>query len=247
MADPLPLLILLVVGFVAGVINVIAGGGSFLTLPVLIFLGLPATVANGTNRIGVLTQNVSAVWGFHRFQVLDWRWALIVSVPSAIGGIVGAWAALQIGDDAFRRILSVVMVVLTVATLFAPDPVTRRRDVRSPTSWLVMIGFFFVGVYGGFLQAGVGLMILTMTTWSGIDLVRGNAIKVLSNSLLTFLALAIFATQARVHWPFGIALGVGNLLGGQVGVHLAVGRGHAWIKGVLTATVIVLAIRLWFS
>lgn len=239
-------LILVAAGIVASIINVLAGGGSFLTLPILIFLGLPATVANGTNRVGVLMQNAGAVWGFHRAGVLDWRWALTASLPALAGAALGTWAAFHVSDDLFRRILAIVMVAATAATLFAPPP---RADVRpdGARSRVVWIGFFIVGLYGGFLQAGVGLLVLAITSWSGLDLVRGNAIKVVSVFLLTVLALALFAAGNRVHWPMGLALALGNTIGGLLGVRLAVRKGHRWIKGFVTVTVIAFAIQLWIG
>ena len=246
MDDAAAYALLIAAGIVASIVNVLAGGGSFLTLPILIFLGLPSVVANATNRVGVLMQNVSAVWGFHSAGVLDWRWALIASVPAVIGSAIGTWAALYVGDELFRRILAIVMVVITLATLFAPDP---RPDLaaRSSRSWVVVVGFFLVGVYGGFLQAGVGFLVLAITTWSGLDLVRGTAIKIVAVLLVTVLALAIFAINGTIHWPMGIALAVGNTIGGLIGVRLAVAKGHRWLKGVVTVTIIAFAIRLWWS
>ena len=102
-----PLAALFAVGLVSGALNVVAGGGSFLTLPVLLFVGLPAGEANATNRLGVLAQNVTGVWGFHRASSLDWRWAKAASVPALAGAALGAWMALQMSDFAFRRLLSV--------------------------------------------------------------------------------------------------------------------------------------------
>lgn len=246
MDDAFAYLLLVAAGIVASVINVLAGGGSFLTLPILIFLGLPSVVANGTNRVGVLMQNLSAVWGFHAAGVLDWRWALTASVPALVGSALGTWAALYVGDELFRRILAIVMVVITVCTLFAPEP---RRDLaaRSSRSWVVAFGFLLVGLYGGFLQAGVGFLVLAITSWSGLDLVRGNAIKIVTVLLVTVLALAIFAMHGTIHWPMGIALAVGNTIGGLLGVRLAVAKGHRWLKGVVTVTIVVFAIRLWWS
>jgi uncharacterized protein len=243
---PLQYLLLIAAGIVASVVNVVAGGGSFLTLPILIFLGLPTVMANGTNRVGVLMQNASAVWGFHSAGVLDWRWALTASVPALVGSAIGTWAALYVGDDLFRRILAIVMVVITLATLAAPDP---RPDLaaRSSRSWLVVLGFLLVGVYGGFLQAGVGFVVLAITTWSGLDLVRGNAIKIVTVLLVTVLALAIFAMNGSIHWPMGLALAVGNTIGGLLGVRLAIAKGHRWLKGAVTVTIIAFAVRLWFQ
>jgi uncharacterized protein len=239
-------LLLVAAGVVASILNVIAGGGSFLTLPVLIFLGLPTVVANGTNRVGVLMQNASAIWGFHQARVLDWRWALTASVPALLGAVIGTWAAFHVGDDLFRRILAIVMVIVTLATLFAPDP-KGDAAARPTNSRAVAFGFLLVGLYGGFLQAGVGFLVLAITTWAGLDLVRGNAIKVVSVMLVTVLALAMFAANGSIHWPMGVALAIGNTIGGLIGVRLAVAKGHRWIKGVVTVTVIAFAIRLWWS
>ena len=118
---------------------------------------------------------------------------------------------------------------------------------RSSRSWLVVLGFLLVGVYGGFLQAGVGFVVLAITTWSGLDLVRGNAIKIVTVLLVTVLALAIFAINGTIHWPMGLALAVGNTIGGLLGVRLAIAKGHRWLKGAVTVTIIAFAVRLWFQ
>ena len=118
MTGPLSVALLFGAGLVAGTVNVLAGGGSFLTLPVLIFVGLPPGVANATNRVGVLLQNVGAVWGFHRHRVLPWRGALWASLPAMAGAVLGTWGALEIGDDAFRQVLAFLMVAVTLWSLW---------------------------------------------------------------------------------------------------------------------------------
>ncbi len=239
---------LAVAGLVAGAINVIAGGGSFLILPLLIFFGLPASLANGTNRVGVLSQNLGGILGFHRHRAIDWPWALKASIPAMAGAALGVWAALEVPDFAFKRILSVAMVVVTVWSLFnqGRKPVATRV-LKPPTHWFVVAGFFVVGLYGGFIQAGVGFLVLAITSAAGMDLVRGNAVKLLSVMLLTLLSLAVFAGAGQVDWPRGLALAVGNWGGAVIGVRLAVLKGHAWLQQVVTFTVILFAILLWFS
>lgn len=235
-------------GFVAGALNVVAGGGSFLTLPVLIFLGLPAGVANGTNRVAVLMQNVGAVWAFHRYRVIEWHRAADAIVPGLAGAALGAWLALHVGDREFRRILAFLMVAVTLWTLL--DPRTRGSDAPARPRlgcWGVRAGFLLVGVYGGFVQAGVGFLVLALTTMAGMDLVRGNALKVLSVLALTGLSLAIFATAGTVEWTPGLVLGAGSLLGSLVGARLTVRKGHRWIQGVVTLTVIAFALALWLE
>ena len=244
---PWSYLLLALVGFVASVLNVIAGGGSFFTLPVLIFLGLPAVVANGTNRIGVIAQNASAVWEFHRRRVLDWRWALAASLPAALGAIGGAWLALDVDDREFRRILAVLMVAVTLWTVIDPLKRVRATAVRSAWSPGVAAGMFIAGVYGGFVQAGVGFLLIAVTTLAGIDLVRGSAIKVLTVGVVTVVAGAVFLWHGDVHWPAAGALAAGSLAGGRAGVSLTILKGHRWLEHAVSATSIVFAVLLWLS
>jgi len=239
-------LLLIAAGVVGGALNVVAGGGSFLTLPVLILMGLPAGVANGTNRVGVLVQNAGAVWTFRRSGVWDPAWALQAAIPSILGAIAGTLVATWMHDDLFRRILSWLMIVMSLWTLW--DPIGRRRTAigghRVHLGWGALIGFFLAGIYGGFVQAGVGFILLAVTTLAGYDLVRGNAIKVLCVLISTPVSLAIFAWSGQVWWVPGLWLAAGMVLGGLLGAHLTVLKGHLWVRGIVTAAVIVLAIKL---
>ncbi len=242
-------LLLLCAGLVAGTVNVIAGGGSFLTLPILIFMGLPALEANGTNRVGIFLQNVGAVAGFHHHRVLDWKSLVWAALPAALGALLGVWIAFQISAEDFQNILAFLMVAITLWNLWNPlgersasEPATRS----SVQALLLAAGFFLVGVYGGFVQAGVGFLILGVTTAVGFDLVRGNAVKVLSILVFTGISLALFAWQGQVNWTYGLVLAVGTVIGGQMGVRLAVKKGHKWIRAVVTITIIIFAVKLWF-
>ena len=241
-------LLLFVVGCVAGVLNVLAGGGSFLTLPVLVFLGLPATVANATNRVAIVMQNVAAVWSFRRLGVHVRGTFVWAAAPALVGGALGAGLALFVSDELFQRLLAVLMVVFALWTLIG-----RRHGgeaSEAPTGGrlaLVAVGFFGAGVYAGFVQAGVGFLILTLTTAAGLDLVRGNAVKVTAILVLTVVALLIFAWQGKVDWPLGLALGSGNLVGGLLGARLTVWKGHDWVRRFVVVTVVVFALKLWLD
>jgi len=224
-ASPWSYLLLATVGFVASVLNVVAAGGSFLTLPVLILMGAPSVEANGTNRLGVIAQNASAVWGFHRHGVLDWPWALRASMPAVAGALVGAWLALDVDDRAFRRILAVLMVLVTLWTLVDPRHKLRATVVRSPFSPGVAVSLFLTGVYGGFVQAGVGFLLVAVT----------------------IAAAFVFAWHGHVDWPSGMALAAGSLAGGAAGVRLAILKGSAWLRHVVTGTIVVFAVLLWVS
>jgi uncharacterized membrane protein YfcA len=239
---------LFAVGFIAAVINVFAAGGSFLTLPMLLFLGLPAGLANGTNRVGVLAQNIGAVVGFHRHGRLPWRWAISAGIPATIGAAAGVWMALTVPDVAFRRVLSLVMLATALATVLRRSMHEHTREApRAPWHPAIAGGFLLMGIYGGFLQAGVGFFSLALTTLAGFDLVRGNAIKVLVVLLLTMMSLIVFANTGNVDWPAGLALAAGNVLGAAIGVKIAVVQGHKWLEHVVTATIVAFAVLLWIT
>ena len=242
--SPLTVILLLVTGLVAGTLNVLAGGGSFLTLPVLIFLGLPPGLANGTNRVAIFLQNASAVASFRRQGVLELSSFTWATLPAMVGSVFGALLALRISDEAFQRVLAFLMVAVSLGTLFGRS---RQKEGPAPaTPWLAA-GFFLSGIYGGFVQAGVGFLILAVTTAAGLDLVRGNAVKVLAILGLTGLALVVFAWQGQVHWVLGLCLAVGTAIGGMLGARLTVLKGHRWVKRVVTVMVIVFATKLWID
>ena len=246
--NPIHALLLFVVGLVAGVLNVLAGGGSLLTLPVLIFLGLPAAVANGTNRIAILAQNIVAVRGFRLKGMLPLRLALICTLPALAGSALGAHLAVDVDDRVFRRILAAVMIGVCVVTLV--DPTRRIRvDARTITrARAAALGatFLVVGVYGGFIQAGVGFIIIAGLLVHGLDLVRINAVKVFVVAMFTVVALGVFLREGQVDWPLGLALALGNAAGGWLGARLAIAKGHDWIRRLVLAVVVVFAVRLFW-
>jgi uncharacterized membrane protein YfcA len=246
---PLQLLALVAVGLVSGFLNILAGGGSLLTLPLLIFLGLPATVANGTNRVGVLCQNIFAVTSFRRQGVLPLRLALFCSLPAIAGSYLGALWAVDIDDQVFKRLLAAIMIGILILTI--ADPMKRHRVAELAITPLrgaiLLLSFFVIGIYGGFVQAGVGFLIIPALMVHGIDLVRTNAVKILVVLILTIPALAIFVAYDQVNGTLGLALAVGKSTGGWVASRLAVKKGHDWIKKFVVATVLVFAIKLFFS
>ena len=242
-------LLLFLVGLIAGTLNVVAGGGSMLTLPVLIFLGLPPTVANGTNRLAILVESAGAAWGFHRRGLITKGWLLIAVPPAVAGAVVGTLAAVNIGDLAFQRILAVILVGAAAWTLWHPGELSEEKNRDIPEGmrrYAYAAVFFLIGICGGFIQAGIGFVILAATSMAGLNLIHGNALKVIVVLAFTPLALALFAWSGKVDWVMGSALAAGNFLGGLAGVHLQVLKGHKWVRGVVTVTIVLFAIRLLF-
>lgn len=238
--------LLFAVGIVAGILNVLAGGGSLLTLPLLIFMGLPSAVANGTNRIAIFCQNIFAIRGFRQRGVMPLDLALLCTPPALIGSWIGASLAISLDDQVFNRLLALIMIGVLVFT--ALDPMKRLRkeglEIGFGRKLVIVVSFFGVGIYGGFVQAGVGFIIITALLAHGLDLVRINAIKVFVIFAYTFIALGVFIYHGQINYLLGFALAAGNSLGGMIGPKLAVDKGHDWIKKVVTLTVLVFALKL---
>jgi uncharacterized membrane protein YfcA len=243
------LLLLMGVGVIAGVLNILAGGGSLLTLPVLIFLGLPAAMANGTNRIAIFFQNIVATGSFRQKGKLPLRLALLCTPSALLGSVVGARVAVTVSDALFKQLLAAVM--LAVVVLMVVDPAKKLNlELQKLTlmrSTALVMSFFFIGIYGGFIQAGVGFLIITSLLLHGLDLVRINAVKVFVVLCFTATALVVFIQHGQVNYGLGLALAVGNSLGGWLGTKLAVARGHGFIRKFVIVVVVVFAVRLLFS
>lgn len=247
--DYLQILLLVAVGVVAGIINILAGGGSLLTLPVLIFLGLPPQVANGTNRIAIFAQNTVALNSFRRGGKLPLKLALICTPSALVGSYFGARIAINVSDELFRQILGGVLIFVMLVMMF--DPAKRfkyqEKSLGAVRIAVLVVSFFCIGIYGGFIQAGVGFLIISALLAHGLDLVRINAVKVFVVLFFTGIALAVFIKHGQVNFQLGLALAVGNSIGGWLGARLAITKGHGFIRKLLFVVVVVFAVRLFWQ
>ena len=223
-------------GFGAGFINTLAGSGSLITLPLLIFIGLPANVANGTNRVGVLLQNVVAGASFRRSGVLDLRGALILSVTAILGSVIGAQIAVNLDEELMRRSIGAVMMLMLFVIVLRPQRWLEgeRLVLEGLPNWKQGLVMFLIGIYGGFIQAGVGIFLLAALVLSlGYDLVRANAVKIIIVLVFTLFALLVFAGNSQVDWGLGLLLAAGNMLGAWWAARLAVQKGAPWVRQLL--------------
>lgn len=234
------------VGIVAGIINTLAAGGSLLTLPVLMALGLPPNMANGTNRIAIFLQNVVGVRQFHREKVMDFPSGFKVGIPAAVGAIAGAFIAVNLNDEVMKLAIAGVMILVFFLILLKPNRWINSHESHPPIPyWVQVIVFFFVGVYGGFIQAGVGFFLLTsLVLGSGFELVKANALKLLIILLYTPLALLIFFMNGDVNLWIGLVLAVGNMTGAWIGTKIAVKWGAVLIRYFVLVAILVASTKL---
>lgn len=242
--------LLVVVGTAAGFLNVMAGGGSLLTVPVMVFLGLPGPVANGTNRIAILAQNLTAIATFFRRGFQDFRLSLSLAACAIPGAVAGALVGVRLEGVWFNRALALIMIGVMLIMHFdkgkkagsAAHQPTRRQLLRGH---LLMVG---VGFWGGFIQLGVGFIIMpVLNRVMGLDLVRTNMHKVFIVAAYTVVALLVFASQVEILWIVGLALALGNSLGGYLGAHFAVSGGERLIRLVLNVVLVAFIIKLLFD
>jgi uncharacterized membrane protein YfcA len=233
--------LLMIGGLVAGVINSMAGGGSLLTVPLLSLAGVGGTVANGTNRIAVLIQNATGAYAYARRDVGDRRRTIAVLVPVLVGSLIGSLVASRIPDALFERLFGLLMLPLLYLSIRRP---TVDPDAEPWNRWISLAVFFVVGVYGGAVQAGVGLIILLVLARAGFDLVTANAMKTVVILGITLVAAPVFILNDQVRWVPALVLSVGMGLGGYLGANLAVDAGERLIRPVLVVVVLVLASRM---
>jgi uncharacterized membrane protein YfcA len=240
--DPAHLALLVLTGLVAGVINTLAGGGSLLSLPLLVFLGLPGDIANGTNRLGILVQSIAALHQLRRDGLHGIRDSRPVLLPICSGALLGASGIAQLPAEQFERLFGVLMLVLLVPTLRGVRSIGSPQVAPRPWHPITHFAVFFgIGVYGGAIQAGVGLLVLFALARSGMDLVRANTVKIAVVATLTAVAIPVFVLEGQVEWRTAAALMLGFGLGGVLGAKLAVLGGERLIRPLVVVAVVALA------
>ncbi|MFW6001540.1 MAG: sulfite exporter TauE/SafE family protein [Halanaerobium sp.] len=241
------IILIIAAGMAGGFINTMAGGGSMITLPLLIFFGLPSAVANGTNRIALMVENLTAVSNFKSRGYSNFSLSIKLGIPAVAGSIIGSRLAINLPDELFNQILAVVMFIMLGLILWNPtekftvvkENLSFKRQLAASTA------FFFVGIYGGFVQAGVGIIIIAaLSIITGLSLIKINSIKVLVVAIYMLSSLLVFILNDKVNWTIGLTLAIGNGFGAWLASTLAVQKGDKLIKIILSFAVIMMALNL---
>ncbi len=242
-------LLLIPVGFLAGFINTIAGGGTLLTLPTLLFLGLPPAVANGTNRIAILFQTFAGVKGFQSKGISTYPFSLYLGLSALCGSFIGAYLAIIIDPKLFTKVLAIVMILVLLSLVFTSKK--KYQNLIEKTTgkplYISVILFFFLGIYGGFINAGIGfLMLLILPSLNGLSLVKTNATKVFVVCVYTIGAVLVFVLENKINFTLAFILTIGNTSGAWIASRWSVNKKDSLIRLFLIVTVTALAIKLWF-
>lgn len=233
------ILMLLISGILVGIINTIAGGGSVITMTVYMVLGLPITVANGTNRIAVVMQNLAATITFIRKRMFDLKSGMLLAVPVIIGNIGGSLLATQINDTIFRICFGVVLFLILLYMIFDNhkrfQPAEKMEIKPLHYFWFLLIGF-----YGGYIYIGLGYLILAISLWSmKLDIVTANILKGIVLCVAMPFSMAVFMINGQVDYLFGLVHGAGNMLGAWLASHYCINWGGRFVKIFTIAIVLI--------
>lgn len=232
-------IMLVVSGIIVGIVNTLAGGGSVITMTMFMALGLPINVANGSNRIAVLFQNLTATVTFLRKRMLNIRHGLLLSVPVIIGNIAGSLVATHINDTVFKICFGVILLVILLYIIF-DNRIKIREGHNIDIKPLHYLWFLLIGFYGGYIYVGIGYLILAITLWSmRMDIVAANVIKNFVIFVATPFSLAVFMLNGQVDYMFGLLHGAGNIIGSFLASHYMVGWGKGFIKTFIAVLVII--------
>ncbi len=239
---------LIVSGLLVGFINTLAGGGSIISISLFMFLGLPAGVANGTNRIAVILQTITSTASFKKQKVLDTRKGLLLGIPTVIGSVIGAEIAVDINEDIFEKAIAVIMLIMMIFIIYKPQQWLKGQQhlMEKKTSVLQYFVFFLIGLYGGFIHVGVGYFILGgLVLGAGYDLVKANALKVFIVLLYAPFTLLVFIYNKQINYEYGLIHAIGNIIGAYVASRFAVSWGANFVRWVIIVVILISSAQLF--
>ncbi|NPD46150.1 MULTISPECIES: sulfite exporter TauE/SafE family protein [unclassified Lentimicrobium] len=241
-------LILIGSGIAVGFVNTLAGGGSAISLSVLMMMGLSPAMANGTNRIAIIMQNIAATSSFKKQKVLDSKKSLLLSIPAIMGSFFGAWLAVDIQKDIFEKAIGIILLVMLFFMFYKPKSWVKENTelVNKPLTWKQYVLFFFIGVYGGFIQVGVGYFLLAALVWgAGYELVKANAAKVLIVGMYMVFSLVVYIYHDLINYAMGFTLAIGTVTGALLASKLAVKKGAGYIRWFILVIIIFTSLHLF--
>lgn len=235
-------------GLLVGFINTLAGGGTIISISLFLFLGLPASVANGTNRIAVFFQTLVSTASFKKQKVLDTRKGLLLGIPTIIGSIIGAEIAVDINEKLFEQAIGVIMLIMLLFIIYKPQTWLKGKAelMNRKISVFQILIFFLIGLYGGFIHVGVGYFILAgLVLNAGYDLVKANALKVFLVLLYAPFTLIVFIYNKQINYEYGLIHAIGNIAGAFIASRFAVSWGANFVRWVIIIIILITSAQMF--
>ena len=266
------IVILIAASFLAGAVNAVAGGGTLISFPALIFAGQTARIANATNTVALWPGALSSFWVYRRELGRHRREVIWLSIPSVLGGLLGAWLMVKTDDKTFAFLVP-YLILLATGVFIVHEPLTRlqrrlsgatakQKSPESPKSddgptfahsatplrWaVVLLSQFLVGVYGGYFGAGIGILMLAVYGILGFSNIHeANAIKNLNAMFINGIAAVLFIIKGLVDWPSALVMSVGAIVGGYAGAGAARRLGQKNVRRIVIAIGLTLSAVMLF-
>lgn len=240
-------IILIISGIMVGFINTLAGGGTVISISLFMFLGLPPVVANGTNRIPIIFQTITAVILYQKKKLIDWGKGIRLSIPIILGNITGAFLAGSLPNKIFSYIFAGIVVLFGVSMFFNPSKWLKENKALQvkPVTIIQYVTYYFLGIYAGFVHVGIGYFYLGMLVLvSGYDIVKANVLKIVFVMCSVPFSLMVFAAQGHVDWGAGLVHSIGNIIGASIGVNFAIKKGGNFVRYIILALVLLVVLQL---
>ena len=241
------IIVIIIAGIFVGFINTLSGGGSVISLSLLILLGLPAGIANGTNRISIFFQTLSSVGSFTRQKMFTDLRPVWLGIPATIGSVLGAYLAIDVREKVIEAAMITAMIMMAFFLFYKPDKWLKGNPalLKGRLRWWQLAIFFVVGFYGGFIQVGVGyFLLMALALGTGYELVKANAVKNLIVFFYAIFALAVFIINGQVHYMYGLLLSAGSIIGALIASYFAVKKGAGFIRAVIILSIILTVLQI---
>lgn len=247
MPEPITLIFVFLVGVVAAFFGAMVGGGSLLSIPFLIFLGLPPQVAIATDRFGGIGGTITAFFKFLKAKKIVWKYVPILALLSLGGSLIGANILLSIDQNLLQKIAGILLLILLPFVFLKRDIGVERVIVSKAKMVAGSVIYFLVQIFTGFFGAGTGPFIFyTLMVGFGLTIIESVATQLIPLLVLSISSIIIFALKGIIDFQIGIVLLAGMAVGGYIGAHVALKKGSAWIKGLFSILVIIASIKLLF-
>lgn len=241
-------ILIFIAGIATGFINTLAGSGSLISLPLLMFAGLPAPVANGTNRIGIVIQGITALFTLRKKFPIRISEDIVIIICASIGAVCGAYMAVGIDKETLEMFIGGLLLVMMLLILVKPEKWMKsenEKERKKSHITIQIIVFLLIGLYGGFIQAGVGFFLLGGLVWvGGYNLMKANALKILITTIYTVFAIPVFIYHGQIDWVNGLILAAGASIGAFIGAKLAIKKGVSFVRIFLLIIIFLAALKL---
>ena len=227
-------------GIIVGIINTLAGGGTILTITMFTSMGLPITMANGTNRIAVVLQNLTSSLTFIKKRMLDVKAGLLLSIPTVVGNILGSMLAMRLDEVIFKWCMGVVLAIILIYMIFDRHKTHIHGGHSLKLNPWHYVWFFLIGFYGGYIYIGLGYLVLAITIWTlNLDIITADILKGFVIFVSSPFSMLVFMYNDQVDYAYGLLHGLGNIIGAFLASHYAIGWGVRFVR-IFTIVVVVI-------